>query len=666
MATAAAGVPEARARFGTTGRGATVCVVDTGIDLAHRDFRDRAGATRVRWLLEMGAPPRGGSAASLESRFGGAVWEGAEIDVALTAGSALPEDRHGHGTAVASVAAGDDADDGPPGPRAGVAPEASLIVVHALRPGAVGFDDTDVEQGVRFCAAVAGRGEAPTDGARTVAVLGLGGHDGMHDGTEPLEVALSEIAMAGLPIVVAAGNDGDRDVHAAGTLGRGEVARIPLWIPSPEPPEAERYVSVSLQSRVPQPVAVAIEAPDGTRTEWIGPGDSGGIDHDGGRSFVDGRSGVGPGEGRSLYALVTGGGDVPVPLTGGSYALLVRGPGRFDAWIVGYDLGAAFGGPSFAGPFVERPGGIVIPGGSPALVTVGAALARAALDTDHGSVVIAGAEVGEPAPFSAVGPAWSGAPKPDLVAPGGLVVAALSGSLDPDDPHGLFGGSRPLWESRRVGSDRVGVMGTSFAAPMVAGALALAFEGEPCRGEADRHLLSSTAAPPSDGLWSPRAGAGVLDVEAFLAVRGDAGRGGPPDPDHSALVPTRRVVVPGASDLFLFVRVADRAGVPVLRMPVVLTMPDGRSVRTEATEGIAIVPATMPTSRPGDVLLFSARVGDLSLEPAVVGVGLDGARQRMPPEAVGSGCAAAGRPAPDDAWWIWLPVALVLTCRRSA
>ena len=51
----AAGARLAWARHGTLGEGATVCVIDTGVDVRHRDFRDADGRTRIAWLVDLEA-----------------------------------------------------------------------------------------------------------------------------------------------------------------------------------------------------------------------------------------------------------------------------------------------------------------------------------------------------------------------------------------------------------------------------------------------------------------------------------------------------------------------------------------------------------------------------------------------------------------------------------
>jgi hypothetical protein len=53
---AASGAPPSTVLDGT---GAVVGIADTGVDVTHPDFLDATGRTRVAWLLDLGAPPRG-------------------------------------------------------------------------------------------------------------------------------------------------------------------------------------------------------------------------------------------------------------------------------------------------------------------------------------------------------------------------------------------------------------------------------------------------------------------------------------------------------------------------------------------------------------------------------------------------------------------------------
>lgn len=621
VATERVGAVAARRALGVSGQGAAVCVVDSGVDLRHDDFRDERGRTRVSWLLDLEGEPRGGDGAWLEDELGGAVLSAREIDRALEAGEPLPEDRHGHGTAVASVAVGDDAPAGAsaPGPLAGVAPRASLVVVRALREGVPGFVDADLATGARFCARVGPPG-------RTVLVLGLGGHDGAHDGTEPLERALEALVDRGLPVVVAAGNDGGAPVHAGAALARGEELELPIFVPAPEGAPAERFVAVVAQTDA----SLSLVAPTGESTEWVPPGGRTERAHPGGRMVVDGSGRVGV-----VTLVASGGHEGGPPLRGGTYRLRARGPGLLDAWIAGADVGPVLRGPRFEGPLADATETVAVPGTTPAVITVGASVSRAELVTPGGRVAVDDADVGDVAPYSARGPARSGAPKPDLVAPGGWTLAALSSSVVAEDPHNLVGGSVPLFERLVVG-DRIAVLGTSFAAPLVAGALSLAAEDAPLDPRRDAGLLSATAAR-ADAVWDLRAGAGELSIDAFLSARAAA-----PGPAASgSLALTRATVRPRAFDVWAVARSLDTRGTPAGRL-VTFRGSDGSAAVARSRGGVAVARLPLGSLRVGDTLTVRAEVDGLELGPVSVPVTVDERRSGI--GAIGGGGCVVSAP----------------------
>ncbi|MDI3328332.1 MAG: S8 family peptidase [Alicyclobacillaceae bacterium] len=123
------------------------------------------------------------------------------------------------------------------------------------------------------------------------------------------------------------------------------------------------------------------------------------------------------------------------------------------AWKAGIVVVAAAGN---EGP---QSGTISSPGDSALILTVGAA-------DDHRTVP---QEDDVVASFSSRGPTPSGLPKPDLVAPGvGIISLRAPGSfLD------------KVMKSSRVGTDYFQMSGTSMAAPIVAGAVALLLEKNP-------------------------------------------------------------------------------------------------------------------------------------------------------------------------------------------
>lgn len=150
-----------------TGAGVVVGVVDSGIDYRHPVFRDAEGTLRVAGIwdqnLSGGEPPPG---------YDYGVWCDQE---SLGAGRCAHTDADGHGTHVASIAAGRN----PAGRFTGMAPDAWLLVV------ADDGDDASIIDGWSFLVDVAAASNRPI-----VINNSFGVHDGPHDGTAPLERAI--------------------------------------------------------------------------------------------------------------------------------------------------------------------------------------------------------------------------------------------------------------------------------------------------------------------------------------------------------------------------------------------------------------------------------------------------------------------------------------------
>lgn len=143
---------------GFTGQGVTIAVVDTGIDVQHPDFQGRIADT--------------------------ADYTGQGAD-----------DNNGHGTHVASTAAGSGA--ASDGKYRGVAPEATIIAAKVLRGDGSG-SQSDVMAGIEW---------AVQKGAQVIN-LSLGGPPTPCDGTDALSELVDAAADTGVVVCVAAGNSG--------------------------------------------------------------------------------------------------------------------------------------------------------------------------------------------------------------------------------------------------------------------------------------------------------------------------------------------------------------------------------------------------------------------------------------------------------------------------
>ena len=267
-------------------------------------------------------------------------------------------------------------------------------------------------------------------------------------------------------------------------------------------------------------VDIAIESPDHHRTAWVPPGHDLDVTHAGSHIVID-NSAITTTQTNAIVALTPSAKARP-----GGWVLHLRGRAiRFDAWMLE-------AGPRFTGSLDEGTR-LATPATARSAIAVGAVISR--LDwpfVEGGTFVLPGIDpsfIGGPASFSSTGPTADDRFAPDVSAPGEFVVAAMSR----DAPYTLAGSSFHLTDPAYpadllVADDGVhGVLrGTSQAAPMVAGLVALLLQADPTlTAETIREILRTTAAPVAGTAgWSPRAGFGSIDVQAALAlVRGDRG-----------------------------------------------------------------------------------------------------------------------------------------------
>lgn len=133
--------------FSLSGKGTMTAVIDSGIDYMLPDFRKEDGSTRILAMWDQSAIPKTQEERPPEGYQMGVEYTEEQINQAIRADSleerrnlVSEEDISGHGTAVATIAAGGG---GAEGSRyAGVAPETSLLIVKLASPKADGFPRT--------------------------------------------------------------------------------------------------------------------------------------------------------------------------------------------------------------------------------------------------------------------------------------------------------------------------------------------------------------------------------------------------------------------------------------------------------------------------------------------------------------------------------------------
>lgn len=209
-----------------TGQGVVLAFVDTGIDYRNPVFRKEDGSSRILALwdqtLQTGLPPEG--------FFYGREYSREDINRALLSDAPYElvdsRDELGHGTALASVAAGSATENGRE--FLGAAPDADIVVVklkeckpylreYYLISDEPAYSETDIMLGVKYIQQFLETFERPV-----VLCLGVGTNWGDHTGTSPLARYLSALATRrNMVIVVCGGNEGNAAHHYRGRLEKG-------------------------------------------------------------------------------------------------------------------------------------------------------------------------------------------------------------------------------------------------------------------------------------------------------------------------------------------------------------------------------------------------------------------------------------------------------------
>lgn len=467
------------------GAGVIVGVVDSGIDWRHGCFRDPTGRTRILRVWDQSLTPNTGETSPTPFGYG-VEYQRAAIDLALSAPNPLGVVRHmdnrvGHGTHVAGIAAGDGSSPGNGKPGftfIGVAPEAELIVVaNRLTTEAMG-DSASTLDAVRYIFDV-----AEALGRPAVINISQGDNLGPHDGSSLLERGIDNLLRdAGHALVKSAGNAANAGVHATGELAEGEVDTVRFAVPAGDdtPDTIDLWYSgndrLSLQITPPGDIPSA-EVTPGSTTELTLPG--------GNRAFVDSVVHHGENGDNRIYvqlhpasqtALVPG--SWSLTLTG----LAVADSGRWHAWVERGDIV-----PQFIGSHRRDDVTISVPGTSRKVVTAA-------------SYITKGAGQGNLSTFSSRGPTRDGRDAPTLAAPGQAITSALVGAAGTNQYRSMSG--------------------TSMAAPHLTGVCALMLQARPTMTQSEliRLLMDSARLDAFTGAASGNDwGAGKVDSAAAVS-----------------------------------------------------------------------------------------------------------------------------------------------------
>ncbi|MFV1951674.1 MAG: S8 family serine peptidase [Nitrospinota bacterium] len=439
---------------GYTGTGVIIAIIDSGIDFTHGDFIDEKGTpldpsddeSRIIYLWD---------------QTDGSEYTQSEITDAINgtyADYVKEKDEAGHGTHVASIAAGDGSQTGngiPSGTYKGMAPDADLLIVKTTLYG------NDIIDGISYAIS-----KADSLGRPVVINLSLGSHLGAHDGTSLFEQAIDNAAGAGKVVVVAAGNEGSYDIHASGTVFQGKTTPVDFRIKNLN----NESLLLDIWYDGSDEMCITVTAPNcGTTPDTVCPGTTSigyftGWDSECGQVMVSAPP-PNPQNGDHNIAIRFSN-DGGSPVESGTWSFNLTGAsisnGRFDAWSSDASLAEFTSN-------IDNSMKVSIPGTAKEAITVGSYVTKRSWKDINGATQDITGTIGEISSFSSPGPTRDNRQKPDIAGPGQVIGAALSGDYNVSDSSLLLNDN----------GNHLIMQGTSMSSPHVAGAVALMLEKDP-------------------------------------------------------------------------------------------------------------------------------------------------------------------------------------------
>ena len=450
-----------------TGKGVIVGIVDAGFQYNHKDFYSKDGSTyRVKRVWDTNVPDSG-------------KYESPETILA-TEYDLHANSMESHATHVAGIAAGADTTQG----YQGVAPDAELVFVSYS-------DNTSIIDGIQYI-----YDYAESVGKPAVVNLSLGTHVGPHDGTSQFDRVCDALQGEGRLLVGAAGNEGGDSLHISKTFTPADsvlktfisfvppayASIIDLWSDegrtfSIDPiiynQDTGEEISLSNDS--------ALMADAGTSRNYSLTDYSGGK-----RDAVSIYTDRDPNNDKAnAYVTISLSRALPAPFAIGLKITATQGT------VHGWNTYAYFSGKGLPGWTSGNGQSSMgeIGGTGKRIITVGAYTTKDHFRNYLGQTGSMGEVPKHIATFSSLGPTPDGRTKPDIAAPGTVLVSAFT-----DKTASLFSAYRQMVVSRETDGYYGAMQGTSMAAPFVTGVLATWLEAKPdLTPEEVRTVLAATA-----------------------------------------------------------------------------------------------------------------------------------------------------------------------------
>lgn len=485
-----------------TGKGVLVGDVDAGFDYRHPAFRFSTDTTVTRILscweqgYDKGTAPAGYSYGS--EIVGSSTLIAASGDVVTSS----------HGSHVVGIAAGRDCGQG----WGGVAPDADIALVSM---GASTEGNVNIADGVAYLFNLAKQRQQPC-----VVNLSLGTQMGPHDGTSTFDQLTDAMQGEGRILVGSAGNFGADPIHISATGEKPVRVRvaykssvsangtIDIWGTKGKSFKVQAQI-VKLSSDEVKFESGLIDAaqPEGSSTDIAITSNA--------KGSINITTEVNPLNGRP-HALV----NLAIGNYRTGYGLVLHivpegTDNRVDAWTddsyleFSTDAKESFDKPDTRNTLAE------IGGTGKRIISVGAFTTRNDYQASGSTTTTTIEEtVGNIWSYSSAGPAIDGRMKPDVTAPGCLIISALNG-------NSAYLTSEIIadWTTFEGHSHYWGYMqGTSMAAPFVAGTVALWLQANPTlTPEQVRDVLDHSCVTTADTEADPAHwGRGKLDAWAGL------------------------------------------------------------------------------------------------------------------------------------------------------
>ena len=438
------------------GQGVIIGVIDGGFDYTHPTFKDGDGNLRISRVWDQaksGTPPAGFT-------YGVEYKTVAEILAAQSDGTDT------HGSHVAGIAGG--SGNGSGAAYIGMAPGAEFVFVSS------GGGSSTIADGIKYIFDYAKSVNKPA-----VINMSLGFHIGPHDGTSALDQNIDNMIGPGKIIVGAAGNEGDTKLHLyRDFISNPSPISTVIGIENP----ANGYGQIDLWGSAGSNFSISIsiidQAGNVQHTSEVIPASS--------NRTLENNVPVGT---ETLAYKISAKGVVPannkpniqieVSNKSSQYFIVLNCSStnsKVHFWNNGTNNGAAF-------DKIDKPGYIEgdihctvgeIGGTAKGIISVGAYTSKNQYRSIDGVIRNAGfyTENGALAPFSSQGPTADGRVKPEITAPGNVVVSA-GNSFKPNQNI----------ETTVLKADNkwpyIISQGTSMATPCAAGIIALLLQAKP-------------------------------------------------------------------------------------------------------------------------------------------------------------------------------------------